>query len=291
MRSFIDDNSDARRRYAVELGQIAALRSPAVIAAFATVPRERFLGPGPWRIRRPIGETGYMTTADANPRHIYCDALVALDEASGINNGKPSLWAFLFDKLDIQPGERIRHLGSGTGYYSAIAAELTGPTGTLTALELDPVLAARAKDALRPWPQVRVFNADGATGSFDPVDVIMASAGATHPLETWLDGLTVGGRLLFPMTPHDGPGAMLLVKRLGRETFAAGFLCEVYFIDFEGARSVEGSQRLAAAFQASGDSGASVRSLRRRPDLPDESSWLVGEGWWLSTAPPLSTST
>ncbi len=41
---------------------------------------------------------------------------------------------------------------------------------------------------------------------------------------------------------------------------------------------------LAAALKRSG--GEAVRSLRRAPDLPDDSCWLAGEGWWLSTKTP-----
>src|SRR6201996_3284608 len=59
---------------------------------------------------------------DADPRHVYHDVLIALDEARGINNGQPSLW----DELGIRTGEQVLHLGCGTGYYTAIAAELVG---------------------------------------------------------------------------------------------------------------------------------------------------------------------
>ena len=43
----------------------------------------------------------YWTTADADPRSVYHDVLIALDETRQINNGQPSLWAYLFDQLDI----------------------------------------------------------------------------------------------------------------------------------------------------------------------------------------------
>ena len=46
--------AEARRRYAEELRFTAKVGSRAVIDAFATVPRERFLGPGPWRILSPM---------------------------------------------------------------------------------------------------------------------------------------------------------------------------------------------------------------------------------------------
>jgi protein-L-isoaspartate(D-aspartate) O-methyltransferase len=91
----------ARRWYAEELRFAAHLGSRAVIDAFAAVPRERFVGRGPWRIKSPMNHAEYWTTDDANPRTVYHDVLIALDEARGINNGQPSLWAFLFDKLGI----------------------------------------------------------------------------------------------------------------------------------------------------------------------------------------------
>lgn len=82
---------DARRWYAEELRFAAKVSSRALTDAFATVPRERFVGPGPWRVRSPLRMREYWTTEDADPRHVYHDALIALDEAREINNGQPSL--------------------------------------------------------------------------------------------------------------------------------------------------------------------------------------------------------
>jgi GNAT superfamily N-acetyltransferase len=77
----------ARRGYAEELRFTAPIRSPAVVAAFAAVPRERFLGPGPWRILSPMSPGEYWTTEDADPRHLYHDVLAAIDEPRRLNNG------------------------------------------------------------------------------------------------------------------------------------------------------------------------------------------------------------
>jgi hypothetical protein len=57
---------------------MARVRSPAVVEAFANVPREHFAGPGPWR---PWYVRDYWTTQDADPRHLCHDVLVAIDEA------------------------------------------------------------------------------------------------------------------------------------------------------------------------------------------------------------------
>jgi protein-L-isoaspartate(D-aspartate) O-methyltransferase len=281
-----DRTEQARRWYAEELRFTAHVRSPAVIESFATVPRERFVGPGPWRIRSVSWRFGpdedYWTTEDDEPSHVYHDVLIALDETRGINNGQPSLWAGVFDQLGIKAGERVLHLGCGTGYYTAIAAELIGADGKITAIEIDPELAARARVALALWPQASIVNADGSTISVGPTDVIIVSAGATHPLPAWLDALNQGGRLLLPMTDAKQWGAILLVTRLSADAYAARFLRPAGFIEFSGARDPAISRHLVAAL--SRDRGISVKSLRRAPDEPDETCWLAGEGWWLSTA-------
>jgi len=278
----IDPVVVARRSYAEELRFTAHIHAPAVCAAFAAVPRERFVGPGPWRVRSPMDMAEYWTTADADPRAVYHDVLIALDEARGINNGQPSLWAFLLDQLDILAGEQVLHLGCGTGYYTAVMAELVGPTGKITAIEIDPDLAEKARAALMPWPQVTVSNADGANISFEPTDLVVASAGATHPLSSWLDALNLDGRLLFPMTATRH-GGMLLVTCEAEDGVAARFLCQVGFIDFSGARDPNISRRLAAALAR--DRGRAVQSLRRDHHAKGRTCWLHGEDWCLSRRP------
>ncbi|MGH7040950.1 MAG: protein-L-isoaspartate O-methyltransferase family protein [Acetobacteraceae bacterium] len=282
-----DQLDAARRSYAEELHMTAHVRSSAVVEAFATIPRERFVGAGPWRVRSPMDTAGYWTTEDADPRTICHDVLVALDEARGINNGQPSLWAFLLDKLDITAGAHVLHLGCGTGYYTAIMAELVGPTGTVTAVEIDSGLAEKARGALVPWPQAMVRNVDGTRIAFEPADLIVASAGATHPLPSWLDALKPGGRFLFPMTATRGAGGMLLVTREAEGGYAARFLCRVGFIDFVGARHPDICRRLAAALAR--DGGRAVQSLRRDHHRKGRTCWLHGDGWCLSRRPPAAT--
>jgi protein-L-isoaspartate(D-aspartate) O-methyltransferase len=290
--------AEARAWYAEELRFTAKVSSASVIEAFGTVPRERFVGPGPWRIRSPMNMDEYWLTKDADLRHVYHDVLIALDEMRGINNGQPSLWARLFDHLDIRAGEEVVHLGCGTGYYSAIAAELAGRAGHVRAIEIDAMLANKARMALAPWQQIEVVHADGTNTPFDAVDVVVASAGVTHPLLSWLDSLKLGGRLLLPMTTAGklpdgelsttrialsaggGPGAMLMVVRQAANKFGARFLCRTGFVHFQGARDQAADRRLAAALVT--DWGGSVRSLRRDHHLKDETCWLHGDGWCLS---------
>jgi protein-L-isoaspartate O-methyltransferase len=66
----------ARRGYAGKIAAAASLRSGRLVDALAAVPREAFLGPGPWQIKK-ADETGhdYQTTPDDDPRHVYDNAL------------------------------------------------------------------------------------------------------------------------------------------------------------------------------------------------------------------------
>ena len=286
------DLSDAietvRHYFAEELRFVAHLRSPAVVKAFATVPRERFLGPGPWRIRSPMNGSQYWTTENADPRHVYHDVLIALDETRGLNNGQPSLWASLLDHLNLSLSEHILHLGCGTGYYSAILAELVGPQGAVTALDIDERLAEEARAALEPWHQVTVVTADGASYEPGPVDAIVASAGATHPLAVWLDSLKPGGQLLLPLTADDRGGVMMLVTRHGAAVFAARLIRLVGFIEFAGVRDPR-TQRLLTAALGRGNIDA-VRSLRRDMHGEEESCWLHAERWCLSRKDPVPSA-
>ena len=217
------------------------------------------------------------------PRHVYRDALIVLDEAKHLNNGQPSLWAYHLSLLDVRPGDHVLHLGCGTGYYTAILAELTGPQGKVIAIEIDEGLAARAAVALAPWPQVTVVHADGALGPFEPADVIVVSAGATHPLAAWLAALKPEGKLLFPLTSTRGPGTMAQITRKTADLFAATLNGSVFFVDFAGARDPAVSNELALALKR--DRGAAVRSLRCDAHEKDESCWLHGDGWCFSRRP------
>jgi len=268
-----------RQRYADQMtagigGDVRRLR-----AAFAATPREDFLGPPPWPL---LGHAiGRVWTDDA--RDLYQDVLVGLDVERGINNGQPSLHARGLAACDPHPGDTVLHVGAGTGYYTAMLAQLVAPDGSVIAYEIERDLAARAAVSLKPWPQASVRAVSGAEPPLPACDVIYVNAGATHPLAAWLDALRDGGRLLFPLTPDDGTGCMLLVTRLAGARYAARSLMRVSFIACIGARDAAASAALRSAF-ARGAVEA-VRSLHR-DDHPDESAWCAGSGWWLSTRPP-----
>jgi protein-L-isoaspartate(D-aspartate) O-methyltransferase len=281
----MDSIERVRRWYAEELRFAAMLQSTTVIEAFATVPRERFIGPGPWRIKSPMRAQEYWTTDDADPRHVYHDALIALDEARGINNGQPSLWALLYDQLDLRRGAHVVHVGAGTGYYSAVLAEIVGRHGHVTAIEIDPELGTRAQSNLALWSQASVIIADGFGFRPDrPAAAIIVNAGVSHLSMTWLEALSERGLLLVPLTNADRGGGFLIIERRTGEPrrYPIRYASQTGIIPCIGGRDPAAEERLKAALARS--SLTAVRSLRFTPEEPDETCWLAGEGWWLSTA-------
>lgn len=265
-----------RRFYAEFVVRSAGSGDERLIDAFAAVPREDYLGPGPWPIF--VG-SGYLPTVSDDPRLLYQDVLVALALDRRINNGQPSLHARCLAAVAPAAGERVVHVGAGTGYYTAILAALVGGRGTVTAFEIEPDLAARAAANLAHLPQVTVEAASATAAALPACDVLYVNAGATHPPASWLDALNIGGRLVFPLTPDEGFGVMLEVTRTAAARYAARALVRVAFIPCIGARDDATSASLAAALER--QSLKEIRSLRRGT-VADDSAWCVGDGWWLS---------
>lgn len=215
---------DCRAFYAQEIRFAATVSTPGLVDAYARVPREKFLGPAPWQISSPEAralslagwrESSYVTVND--PRDLYHNVVVALDRSKEINNGQPSALASWIDGLALRPGDRVFHLGCGVGYYTAIIAEVVGPTGSVVALELQAALAARARENLASCANVTVHQGDGAAFDPGPCDAIFVNCGVTHPQAIWLERLLPAGRLVLPFTmamnPQMGQGVMTKIVR------------------------------------------------------------------------------
>ena len=271
---------DYRAFYASLIVRATGSSNERLIAAFSSVEREHYVGKGPWQI---AVVAGYIPTISDDPRLLYQDILVGLATDRGINNGQPSLHAKFLDACSPVEGEFVVHVGAGTGYYTAILAALVGPTGNVVAFEIQADLADRARDNLKHLPNVTVLSDSATQAHLPSADVIYVNAGATHPLAAWLDALNVGGRLIFPLTPNDGLGCMLLVTRTSPAGYAASVVARVAFIPCVGARDDFTSKALAAALKTQPID--TVQSLHRGTN-PDNTAWCIGTDWWLSTAAP-----
>ena len=282
---------DLQRRFFAEEIQITAnLQSGALVDALAQVPRERFLPEGPWTIR---GEVDFRApsrqTPDAHPRHVYHNVAVAIDPARMLFNGAPSVVAMAIDALRLKPGDRMLHLGTGLGYYTALAAHCVGPSGRVLGIEVDGALARRAATHLAPYPWIEVREGNGTEPLTEPFDTILVNAGVTHPLDAWLDALAPGGRMMLPITATApgmatiGKGPMVLVTKHGDERFDARMAGFVAIYSAIGVRDDAQNARLGQAMARS--PFATIKSLRRDAHEQDASCWLHGAGSCLSLAP------
>ncbi|RUW12398.1 protein-L-isoaspartate O-methyltransferase [Mesorhizobium sp. M1A.F.Ca.IN.022.05.2.1] len=270
-------SDDARKFYAKLMAAHARSADPRIEEAFASVPREAFLGPGPWTV---FAGDGAFKTPTADPSYIYQNVLVVLDADKGINNGEPILHAMWIGKVEPKPGEAVTHIGAGTGYYTALLARLVEPGGSVTAFEIEADLAAQAKVNLAAYGNVEVVAGDAVAGTLPPSDIIYVNAAVVAPPPAWLRALRPGGRLIFPWRPAQRIGLAVLVTRM-----QAGFACRPFmgswFIPCVGASLAGPDAKVPTRERAS-----RTRSIWLTEDkAPDRTATAVfGDVWFSSRA-------
>jgi protein-L-isoaspartate(D-aspartate) O-methyltransferase len=279
-----------RAAYARHVLGAAVVEDERLAAAFAAIHREDFLGSPPWPIIRWFRNGDYVPSPDDDPVHLYTDVLVGIVPERRLNNGQPSLHALLMHHAAPAAGDHVVHIGTGSGYYTAIFAHLAGAAGRVTGIEYEAEVAARAQANLAPYTNVRVVQGDGTTAAFDKADVIYVNAGCTRPAETWLDRLADGGRLILPLTSGENfgsleaeqmrrSGAVFRIVRRGDEYFA-NRISAVAIFPCAGNRDEASEQVLAEAFAKEGLQR--VTRLYRHEDIPDDRCWVRGPGWALA---------
>jgi protein-L-isoaspartate(D-aspartate) O-methyltransferase len=277
-----------RRFFAEEIEAIANITTPALVEAIAAVPREEFLGTGPWLVSSEVDlGSGPRQTPDADTRRVYHNYSIAIDPARLLFNGAPALVAGWIDKLLLQPGQRVLHVGTGPGYYTALIAHTVGPTGAVVAIEVDPDLAARARASLANLPWVDVQTGD-STGPFTPTfDAILINAGVTHPHDAWLDALAPGGRMIVPLTatmPQMGTIGKGIGVHLTKDAdgqFTARRLSPVAIYSAIGLRDASLNQQLGRTFMRS--PFPPLRRLRQDPHDPTDTCWFHATSFCFGT--------
>jgi protein-L-isoaspartate(D-aspartate) O-methyltransferase len=266
---------DAKKQYAQQMAAASKSDDPRLLVAFERVPRESFLPPGPWKI---MMDNGYFETPNADPVHLYQNALVALDAAKGINNGEPILHATWLGAVAPKAGDAICHIGAGSGYYTAILSTLASPGGRVDAVEIDRDLAAQARRNLQGFAGVTVTHGDATRWALPASDLIYVNAGVMAPPRSWLLALRPQGRLIFPWRPSDEIGLTLLIKRTS-QGFDVRPLMSAWFIACVGGASR--ADKLVKPPDAR--SARSVRSVWLCSErAPDASAVVAYEHIWFS---------
>jgi len=169
------------------------IHDPRVLAAFAAVPRERFV-------------------PDALADRAYDDAPLPIGESQTIS--QPYVVAITAQALDLSGHERVLEIGAGSGYAAAILGMLAREVITIERIES---LAQRAAETLAALgiENVHVHHADGTLGwpAEAPYDAIAVAAGAPAPPPALLAQLTIGGRLVIPTGPADAQRLVRITRR------------------------------------------------------------------------------
>lgn len=174
--------------------------------AFATVRKEDFLFPPPWRV--VITTQGYGRRAILeNPEDLYQDMLVELVREASINTGQPSLWAQIFHWSDLKPGMTVFESGSGLGYFTAIMAHMVGAEGAVYFDEPHDKLHDKCCENLEGIANVHA-DYKGA-----PLDRVYLCYGTTTiPAQLYLN-TKLRGQIVFPFTNDWGHGFFISLKK------------------------------------------------------------------------------
>ena len=151
-----------------------------VLEAMGRVPREEFV-------------------SEDLRRQAYADGALPIGHGQTIS--QPWVVAAIASALELRGGERVLEVGSGTGYSTAVIAELVKPRGRVRSYELVPELASEAKRTLGRLGYVGadVLAGDGGVAPGNRWDAIAVHAAAPRVPARLASALRPGGRLVVPI--------------------------------------------------------------------------------------------
>ena len=168
------------------------VNDPRLTSAMLSVPRHEFV-PDKYR------DQAY----DDNPLPI----------GEGQTISQPYIVALMTQLLDVQPGDKILEIGTGSGYQSAVLAEMGAE---VYSIEIIPELAARAREALNTAGyEIQTSVGDGYLGwkQHAPYDGIIVTAAPDHVPSPLRDQLGPGGKMVIPVGPPGGVQSLWLIEQ------------------------------------------------------------------------------
>ena len=174
-------SSAEERRMRMVRDQIEArgVRDPRVLAAISEVPRHEFV-------------------PEADAELAYSDGPLPIGHGQTIS--QPFIVASMTELADLQPGDTVLEIGTGSGYQAAVLARLVT---RVYSIEVVPELARSARERLRElgYGNVEVITGDGYAGLAEhaPFDAIVVTAAPASVPEQLVEQLAVGAKLVIPV--------------------------------------------------------------------------------------------
>lgn len=192
------------------------IKDPLVLGAMRSVPRQDFV-------------------PETLQEEAYADHPVPIGHSQTIS--QPFIVAFMTQALELTGGERVLEVGTGSGYQSAVLAEIADE---VYSIEIVPALAEAAETRLnRLHYRVHLRCGDGSAGwpEAAPFDAIVVTAAPNRVPATLIDQLKIGGRLVIPV--GDDHQELLRIRR-DAEGITRESILPVRFVPMTGAAGTGG---------------------------------------------------
>ena len=173
------DRGEERQQMVEQQLRARGIADQAVLTAIGSVLRHRF-------VPEELSSNAY----DDRPLPIGFDQTIS----------QPYIVAYMTEALGLSPEARVLEIGSGSGYQTAVLAELVRE---VYSIEIVPELAARSRNLLSAlgYENVDIREGDGYAGWPEkaPFDAIIVTASPDHVPQPLIDQIAVGGRLVIPV--------------------------------------------------------------------------------------------
>jgi protein-L-isoaspartate(D-aspartate) O-methyltransferase len=208
----VDEIAALARETAAETGRPSL--SARVMAAMGKVPRHEFV---------PAAE-----------RHnAYANRPLSIGHGQTIS--QPYIVALMTDFMEVQPGDRVLEIGTGSGYQAAVLAELARTVYTVEIVE-PLALEARERFERLGYRNVVARTGDGYRGwpEHAPFDSIMVTAAPREVPQPLIDQLKAGGRLVVPVGGQVSGQSLLLIEKRADGTVMRRNILAVRFVPLTG---------------------------------------------------------
>jgi protein-L-isoaspartate(D-aspartate) O-methyltransferase len=174
---------------------------------------------------RGICDARVLRAMERVPRHEFVEPRYRDqaydDHPLPINAGQtvsqPYIVALMLEILQLEPSSRVLEIGTGSGYQTAVLAEISDH---VYSVERHPQLAQEARETLSRlgFTNLILRVGDGSQGllEYAPFDAIVVSAAAKQIPAPLFDQLREGGRMIIPVGPHEAQELQLVRKREGK---------------------------------------------------------------------------
>lgn len=155
--------------------------------------------------------------------------------AEGQTISQPYIVASMLEAVQLSARDKVLEVGTGSGYVTALLAELTGE---VVSIERHASLAERARALLAGmgYTNVRIIVGDGSRGFIElaPYDAIIVSAAAPELPNELIGQLADGGRMIIPVGSDDAQQLQLILMLNGQPEIVLRELCRFVPLVSEG---------------------------------------------------------